>query len=67
MSDVQETLSEMAKDLHEVGGTIIGSLVGAWMGYRLSISLADIQAKHNGVLKLREILGQSKLTIFTPH
>ena len=37
-----------------VGGTIIGSLAGAWIGYRLSISLVEIQAKRNAGLKLRE-------------
>lgn len=37
-----------------VGATIIGSLAGAWIGYRLSLSLAEIQAKRNAVLKLRE-------------
>ena len=36
-----------------VGGTIVGALVGTWVGYRLSLSLSKITAKQNAGQKLR--------------
>jgi len=36
-----------------VGGTIVGSLIGAWIGYRLSLSLSKISDKKNSGQKLR--------------
>ncbi len=37
-----------------VGGTIIGALVGSWIGYKLSLSLANITAKRTAAMKLRD-------------
>lgn len=38
-----------------VGGTIVGALTGAWVGYRLSISLAEITSRRIAAYNLRNI------------
>lgn len=48
-----------------VGATIIGALVGAWVGYRLSLSLSQITAKQNAALHLKEAF-KSELLALAP-
>ncbi len=48
-----------------VGSTIIGAMVGAWVGYRLTISLSKITAKQNASLRLREAF-KSELLALVP-
>jgi hypothetical protein len=54
LSEKQMEIGTYEIALIGVGATIVGSLVGTWMGYRLSISLAVITAKKHSELKLRD-------------
>jgi hypothetical protein len=37
-----------------VGGTIVGALLGAWFGYRFSLSLANVAARREAATRLIE-------------
>ncbi|HLA29262.1 MAG TPA: hypothetical protein VJZ49_15355 [Syntrophales bacterium] len=37
-----------------VGSAILGAIVGAWIGYRLSISLVHVTTRHNAASNLRK-------------
>ncbi|MCX5846266.1 MAG: hypothetical protein NTW12_07905 [Deltaproteobacteria bacterium] len=46
-----------------VGSTIVGTLLGAWIGYRLSLSLAQVTARRGAAMKLREAFKDEILAV----
>lgn len=49
-----------------VGGTVIGTLIGAWISYKLSIQLADISSKKEATRKIISIF-HSELSDVYPY